>query len=376
MRRFPILALALLLAGCPAPTKAPVKEKVVTAPNQGTTVVATPPANVPTLNRDPNLPSLPSDASVLFPSKAPEPDPVSPALTVSIFAGSGFPGSADGQGKAASFNRPTSVAATADGVVVADHDNNMLRLVAADATVTTLAGATTPGQADGAGKDARFNGPLGLAAAPDGRVFVSDAGSKAIRQYQVGQVGTLATNVGSQPGGIAYDGKGGLFIADAVDNHVRRLDLATGKVTDLAGSPDFNVHDGKGPAASFNSPQGVACDDQGNAYVADAGNRRIRKVTPDGTVTSLQLGNVAGTRLFQPSGLAWLPGGTLVVSDVANGRVLAIGPATKDAAPATVRLAQGLNAPQGVALVADGTLYVADPGAMEIHKLAGGVPKL
>jgi sugar lactone lactonase YvrE len=233
--------------------------------------------------------------------------------------------------------------------------------VAADGTVTTLAGSG-------------LAGPLGIAAAPDGRVFVSDASAKAILQLQAGKLTTLAANVGALPGGLAFDNKGGLFIADAQDNHIRRLDLATGAVAVLAGSGDLNVRDGKGTAASFNSPQGVACDDQGNAYVGDAGNRRVRKVTPDGTVTSLPLGPVGGNVVFQPGGVAWLPGGTLLVTDLGNNRVLAIPPGTADADPATLKLADGLNTPQGVAVAGDGTIYVADTGNHEIRKLAGGVP--
>jgi len=335
-RSVPLLALAALLAGCPSATstKAP-KETVVRAPNQGTT--AAPPVSVPTLTRDPNVPTLPSDAADLFPTKPEQPAPAAPAPTVTTLAGSGVAGYRDAMGQQAQFKTMNGLAIDAQGnLYVADTGNNRIRKIdmsdPANPNVSNLAGVVGPG---------------GLQ--------------------------NVATGAGSLPSGIAYDGKGGLFIADAQDNHVRRLDLASGQLTVLAGSADFNVHDGQGAAASFNSPQGVACDDQGNAYVADAGNRRVRKVTPDGTVTSLQLGPVGGNVPFQPGGLAWLAGGTLVVADLGNSRVLAVPPAVGKDAPATTMLADGFATPQGLAVAADGTIYLADTGHHEIRKLVGGV---
>ncbi|MDB5100745.1 MAG: Serine/threonine-protein kinase PknD [Cyanobacteria bacterium RYN_339] len=371
-----LLPLALLLAGCPgAATKAPVREKVVKAPSQGT-FVATPRPAGSAVTRDPSQPTLPTDATGLFPTKPEAPAPAVPALTITTLAGSGAAGFADGAGVAAMFARPTSLAVMADGsLVVADHDNNRIRRVAADGTVTTLAGGPVAGATDGAALDARFNGPLGVATAPDGRIFVADAGNRSVRMIKDGAVTTLAKAAGQLPTGLAFDGRGGVFLTDALDNHVRRLDLASGQLAVLAGNGDFSVHDGKGTAASFNSPQGVAVDDQGNAYVGDAGNRRVRKVTPDGTVTSVQLGPVGGNVPFQPSGVGRLADGTLVVSDVGNNRVLAIPPAAKDQTPATLELATGLATPQGLAVGADGTIYVADTGKHQVRKLAGGVPK-
>jgi sugar lactone lactonase YvrE len=357
---------ALMLAGCPGTTtKAPIKEKKVVASGQGT--LATPAPRGSVLTRDPSLPGLPSDAAGLFPTKPVTPAPA--ALTTTTLAGA-TQGYADGMGAAALFSRPTGVAVAADGaLIVADHDNHAVRRVAPDGTVTTLVGGSA-GSADGPLKDARLNGPLGVATAPDGRIFVADASTKALRQIKDGQVTTLTKAAGALPIGLAFDGHG-LFITDATDNHVRHLELATGQLDVLAGNGDFNVHDGKGTAASFNSPQGVAVDAQGNAYVGDAGNRRVRKVTPDGTVTSVPLGPVGGNVPFQPAGVARLPDGTLVVTDIGNNRVLAIPPGDD---PATLELATGFATPQGVAVGADGTIYVADTGNHQIRKLAGGVP--
>lgn len=194
------------------------------------------------------------------------------APTLSLLAGRlGGPGNLDGTGTAARFNSPTEIASDGEGnLFVADSGNNTIRwVVIATGAVTTLAG--TPGlsgRADGIGAAASFNNPEG----------------------------------------IASDGFGNLFVADWDD--IRQVEIATGGVTTLAGTPGSpGSADGTGAfAANFNSPQGIASDGVGNLIVADSGNNTIRRVViATAAVTTLagqggsirQHGRVRGRRALQ-----------------------------------------------------------------------------
>lgn len=333
----------------------------------------------------------------------------SPLYDVTTVAGTGDASFADGPGASAAFNGPTGLALAPDGaLLVADHGNNAIRRVdLADPThpVTTLAGASTGGAgaagfADGDAASARFQGPMSLAAAADGRIFVADGGNHRIRLLEQGRVSTIAGtgNAMGQPGpgssagfvmptGIALDGTTGLFVTDSQDNRVDCIDLKDGKylVTSLAGNGGAGSDDGKGIAASFSAPFGVASDGHGNAVVADPGNHRLRKVAPDGTVTSLPLGPTLGDVIFQPTGVALRQDGAAIVTDVGNHRILAI-PAGKPGDQPDTRLLAGkaegrkdgggtdasFDTPEAVVVAPDGTIYVADTANNQIRKLMPG----
>ena len=159
--------------------------------------------------------------------------------TVSTLAGSSTAGVADGTGAAAQFNFPYGVACDASGnVYVADSQNHRIRkIVAATGAVSTLAGSGTAGFADGTGPAARFFNPTG----------------------------------------VAFDGGGTLYVADQSNSRIRRIVAATGVVSTLAGSTQ-GFADGTGPAARFSNPVGVAFDGGGTVYVADQSNHRIRVI--------------------------------------------------------------------------------------------------
>ncbi|EOD28686.1 hypothetical protein EMIHUDRAFT_49339, partial [Emiliania huxleyi CCMP1516] len=190
---------------------------------------------------------------------------------------------------------------------VADYSNHKIRRVeVATGVVTTLAGSGEGGYADGVGVAARFCYPGGISISPDGgALYVEDSSNHKIRRVEVatGAVTTLAGSgeagdtdgVGDAaefyyPGGICISPDGGvLFVAD-VDNHkIRRVEVATGAVTTLAGSGTVGSADGVGDAAEFDSPYGVAISPDGGAvFVADHDNHKIRRVeVATGEVTTI-----------------------------------------------------------------------------------------
>ncbi|KAA0254172.1 MAG: hypothetical protein EDX89_11010 [Acidobacteria bacterium] len=257
-------------------------------------------------------------------------DPVEP-LTFTHLAGAlGGPGSDDGTGSAARFTYPSGVAADDSGnVYVADSGNHTIRKVTPSGDVTTLAGlAGSYGSDDGTGSAARFYSPAGVALDGSGNVYVADAYNHTIRKVTPAGVVTTLAGLAASPGtadgtgvaarfdmpqGVSVDGSGNVYVADAYNHTIRKVTPA-GSVTTLAGlagSP--GSADGTGSAARFSHPTGVAVDGSGNLHVADLNSHTIRKVTPGGGVTTLaglagSSGNADGTgsaaRFNSPAGVA------------------------------------------------------------------------
>jgi sugar lactone lactonase YvrE len=209
---------------------------------------------------------------------------ITPAGVVSTLAGSGSAGYDDGTGTAASFNNPRGLAIDATGnIYVADRGNNLIRKITPAGVVTTFAGNRSSAYVDQVtGTSASFNKPSGLAIDAAGNIYVADAQNYAVRKItSAGIVTTYLGNAKHQvlgsPSAIAIDAKGNLFITDQTG---RVFEVTTDKVLlPLAGrSSTAGFADGAGASALFNSPQGVAADANGNIYVADAGNNRIRKI--------------------------------------------------------------------------------------------------
>ena len=188
------------------------------------------------------------------------------------------------------------------------------------------------------------------------------------------------------PEGLAQDHAGNLYIADAVDHRVRRISPA-GIITTVAGNgyPGFRGDGGPAQAAQLNSPYGLAVDGAGNLYIADLGNARIRKVSPDGIIDTIAGGGVAGLTLSQPRNVALDAGGNLYLSDFGNHRVLRISPARgvsivagaglagsiDDGASVQATLAP-LRSPAGLAVDSSGALYIADSGNHRVRKIVDG----
>jgi sugar lactone lactonase YvrE len=276
---------------------------------------------------------------------------VTPAGVVTTLAGlAGQTGSADGTGSVARFRYPSSVAVDLAGnVYVADSANYTVRKITPSGEVTTLAGlARAYGWADGDGANARFAVPHGLAVDPAGNIYVADDFNHTIRKITpAGTVTSLAggrnefaygTNDGVglaarfyNPHHVALDAATNIYVSDGNNQTIRKI-TPQGEVTTLAGLPlQQGSADGVGSAARFNNPWGVAADDQGNVFVADVYNGTIRKVTPQGAVTTI--GNVAGrsgciegvgTNAYfsTPYGVALDASGRLFVADTSGNRIV------------------------------------------------------
>ena len=263
---------------------------------------------------------------------------ITPAGVVSTFAGSGTAGFADGTGTAAQFQGPFDVAVDAVGnVYVADTYNYRIRKITPAGVVTTLAGNANYGYADGDGAAAKFNQPKGIVVDPAGNVYVADENNSRIRK--ITPTGTVTTFAGStlgstdgdvsvalfsSPVGIEIDGNGNLYIVDTGNHRIRKITPA-GVVSTLAGSTK-GITDADGSAARFNKPAGVVVDADGNLYVADDDNERIRKVTPSGSVSTIAGGYVPGftdgfgedAQFSSPTGIAIDGSGHIFVADRQN----------------------------------------------------------
>ena len=226
---------------------------------------------------------------------------ISTGQMTTLAGNSGVKGSADGIGCAATFNAPSALTAVGSSLYATDTDNNTIRkVVIATGAVTTLAGS--PPGTDGTGSAALFNYPLDVTT--DGtNLYVADTENYTIRRIVIatGAVTTLAGSVGVStaadgvgtaaqfryPVGITTDGAN-LFITDTIGNTIRKLVIATGRVTTMAGQDEWTgSSDGTGTAALFDGPAGITTDGI-NLYVADTGNSTIRKIViATGQVTTL-----------------------------------------------------------------------------------------
>jgi sugar lactone lactonase YvrE len=199
------------------------------------------------------------------------------------------------------------------------------------------------GYADGSGAAARFNDPSRLAADADGNLYVTDSGNSVIRR--VAPDGTTTTIAGNgtcgsadgrgaaarfcNPRGIALDRQGNLWVADTGNHMLRRIDTA-GNVTTVAGTPGVcGSRDGSGGQAQFCDPQDVGVDNWNNVYVVDTGNSTIRMVNDKGIVSTLAGqagrcdavdGSPGVSRLCAPSGIT-VDGNDLYIADTGNSTI-------------------------------------------------------
>ena len=255
---------------------------------------------------------------------------------VSTFAGDGIAGYRDGPGATARFNHPTGVAVDAScNVFVCDSSNHRVRVITPGGVVTTLAGSGQAGFADGQGIAARFNLPMDIAVDSQGDVFIADYLNNRIRQITIaeGDVTTIAAGSDCQYSyGLAVDHEGQVFFTERTTNRIRKITTG-GSVSTLAGGGTSGsvggFQDGAAADARFNSPRGVAVDGDGNVFVADLRNNRIRQVTPDGTVTTIAGSGASGSidglgtaaSFDFPSGIAIDPDGNIIVTDHLSDRI-------------------------------------------------------
>ncbi len=297
-------------------------------------------------------PLAPAQAQLIVSVPA-HPAPYLSAATVSTVAGAaGSKGRTDGAGVVARFTYPMGIAAAPNGAFyLADEENMTVRRLLPTGEVGTVAGAaTTKGSADGVGATARFYHPVGLAVAADGTLYVTDADNHTIRKISPdGTVSTLAGTVGRKgaadgpgsaaqfnlPHGVALDARGNVYVADTFNHTIRKI-APDGTVTTLAGAPGRKGSvDGPGPLARFFHPSALAIDAQGGLYVADNGNETIRKISPAGEVTTLAgtarhggyTDGIAATARFRaPTGVAVDARGNVFVVDHLNALIRRITP--------------------------------------------------
>jgi sugar lactone lactonase YvrE len=278
--------------------------------------------------------------------------------TISTVAGTGQPGFSGDGGKAtdAQLNHPNYLVVDGAGnLLISDHHNHRVRKVAPDGIITTYAGSgpvedpTNTGSTskggfsgdNGPATDARLNSPHQLAVDALGNLFIAEDNNRVRKVSPAGVIttaagsgaarssgdGGLATQAGVAPWGLAVDTGGDLFIAEVDDDRVRKVDAVTGTISTVAGTGQagFSGDGGKATNALLSGPVALAVDSAGNLFISDFNNYRVRKVSPEGMITTVAgIGKkpYAGdgarateTGLKGPIGLAIDPLGNLFIAD-------------------------------------------------------------
>jgi len=330
---------------------------------------------------------------------------VSPSGVISTVAGGGGTPYPNQDGIAA-----TNAAIAPPLGVVVDHEGTMyfseaarVRKLGSDGVIQTAAGNGVRGYSGDGGpaQSAQVNFPYGLVFDGAGNLYISDSSNNVIRKVTpAGIISTLATPQMANPAGLAMDAAGNLYIAVqgspySVPNNVNRILRVSpsGTVATVAGNGTGGFSGDGGPATSaeLNGPSGVAVDAQGNLYIADTLNNRVRKVTPDGTITTvagngLSLysgdgGAAVAAQLSGPQGLAVDAGGDLFIADTGNNvvrKVAANGTITTVAGNGTAGFsgdggqakAAQLNGPAGVAVDSNGNVFISDTANERVREVS------
>jgi hypothetical protein len=218
---------------------------------------------------------------------------ITPAGVGSVFAGSGASGFTNGTGSAAQFNQPYAITIDfAGNFYVGDRINHAIRKITSTGVVTTLAGNGVAGNSNGTGGAASFNEPLGVTVDVSGNIYVADYINSSLRKITPAGVVTTLTSI-TNIFGVTVDASGNLYCAQ-YGNHVVSKYSSTGVYSVIAGMAGTSgTTDGTGAAARFNFPAGITIDGNGNLYVTETFNNRIRKITAAGVVTTIA-GNTSG----------------------------------------------------------------------------------
>jgi len=321
----------------------------------------------------------------------------------SYFSGDGWPATS------ASLANPTAVAVDGSGnLYIADRRNSRIRRVGTNGGITTFAGNGTDGFGGDGGlaTSASLRSPTGVAVDGSGNLYIAAYANNRVRRvdtngvittfaggiYGFGGDGGLATSASLRdPTGVAVDGSGNLYIADQNNQRIRRVD-PNGIITTVAGNGTygFSGDGGQATSASLANPSGVAVDGSGNLYIADQRNYRIRRVDPDGVITTFAGGTygfsgdgglATSASLANPSGVAVDGSGNLYIADSYNQRIRCVDPDgiittvagngtygfSGDGGPAT---SASLGNPSGVGVDGSGNLYIADSSNNRIRKVS------
>ncbi len=318
--------------------------------------------------------------------------------TITTLAGTGEQvfGGEGGPAVEAQLAYPRGVAVDGSGhVYIADSGNSRVRRIDSSGMITTVAGTGEGGYSGDGGPagTAQLNSPSGVAVDGSGNVYIADTQNHRIRRVDAtGMIITIAGTGESgysgdggpavaarlnAPAGVAVDGSGNLFIADTVNERIRRVD-SSGNITTIAGTGmGYSGDGGPAVAAQLSAPAGIAVDGSGNLYIADDFNRRIRRVDAFGIITTIagtgergfsgDGGPAIEAQVSNPTGVAMDGAGNLYIADWGNGRVrrvdtegiittIAGGGSGGDGGPA---VEARLNGPEGVAVDSAGNVYIA-----------------
>jgi uncharacterized protein (TIGR03437 family) len=322
---------------------------------------------------------------------------VSPDNLLYTAAGTGRNSDAGDGGAAAVAQFDTPAGMTFDragNLYIADSSNHRVRKVSRDGTVATVAGTGVAGFSGEGGQAAaaRLDTPLGVAVDGNSNLYIADTGNQRIRKvFPNGIIGTVAGNGNASffgdggpatqaalhnPRAVAADENGNLYIADTLAYRVRKVD-GGGIISTLAGNgtPGSGGDGGSATTAQLGLPSAVAVDAAGNVYVADEGNGTIRRIAPDGAISTVQ------APLMAPRGMAADAAGNLFVADTGHRQMVRIdaggGAAVISGTGACCYAGDGGPAvaarwqtPWGVAVDAGGAVWVADAAANAIRVLA------
>jgi len=294
-------------------------------------------------------------------------------------------------------------------IYISDVRHNRIRRINTDGTIVTVVGAGTEGYSGDGGRAtfAELDEPIGLALSPSGQLYIADSQNCAVRRYdpRTGLITTFAgTGVCGNTGNngpatrarigevraLALDGAGNLYLSDSGNNVVRKVDV-NGNISTVAGNGKraFSGDGGQATQASIGLVEGLAVDSQNNLYLADFTNKRIRRVTPAGVIstyagqtTRLNRGadDIAATSAYidGPNGIALDTAGNLFIAEDRTNVIRRV-----DAKTGTVSTAAGSNdpldgangvaapliRPTDVATDSRGNVYIADNGHFRIRRL-------
>ena len=314
--------------------------------------------------------------------------------TISTVAGTGEAGFSGDKGAATSaqLNSPYGLAVSSSGVLyIADTSNNRVRRVDGSGAIDTVAGSGDVLGDGGPAASASLYQPYDVAVDSSGNLYIADLGNGRVRKVNAqGVISTLASGIGHARG-LAVDANGNVYVANGWGyNQVLKID-SSGNVSVVAGTGASGLSGDGGPAtaALFSAPPGVAVDAAGNLYVADHGNHRVRKVSTLGTITTLagsgrpdlsgDGGPAAGATLKGPTALAMDSSGSLYIADSGNSRVRRISPQGIITTVAGGGTTLGDGGPATSAMLADrvlglaldrlGNLYIVDTDNHRIRKV-------
>ncbi|MBO9540478.1 IPT/TIG domain-containing protein [bacterium] len=313
-------------------------------------------------------------------------------ITTVVGNGGAAFGGDGGAATSATLRYPKAIAFDPTGnLYIADNENHRIRKVSGG-IISTFAGNGALISGDGAAaSDAQFGAPAGLALDASGNLYMADSSQHCIRKITAAGVITTIAGDGNagfsgdagpatsarlnNPHALVLNGATALYVADSDNHRVRKIDLASGIITTVAGGGATLGDGGAATAAQLSGPVGLAIDSSGNLYVSEPGAARVRKITSGNVITTFAGGGATlgdggpatSANLYQPHGLAVTPSGELLIADMWNHRIrkvsggiistIAGAGGGGDGGPATTA---GLYYPSSIALDSYGTLYIAE----------------